>query len=559
MTGIRPTMLVTLPNRPPARKALCACLDTTGPNHSSPGRDGPDRQPSGSTSYEARRGPRRAHRGDDWNDQVDLGYRPRVRAIRRFTVRPVLPPPLSALGDLAGNLRWSWHPPTQDVFAEVDPEIWESTKRDPVRLLGAVNPERLEDLASDQGFLDRLGSAKADLDAYLGRRAVVQPQGRRRGAHADRLLLPGVRHHRRAAAVLRRPRHPGRRPPQGGQRPRRTPGRRRPAVPRGLLQAVPVARGLAAREVPRARSRRAADLAAAGGERRARHHLHRDARRPRAAGQDLGRPGRPRAAAAARLRRRGQPRPLPRGDRPAVRRHLGAPSAAGDPARHRRRPRPARPRPDHRRHGARGVPHQRGTCRVPRPGAHPRADRRRGRAEARLPDRARGLPGLHRLHHPHARAGRDRPVLAGADRAVLRHGRAGLRRTAGAHPGARRGGLRRRRPDRVQHGGDGLPAGPARERRVEAARTREPGDVPRLVAGVRRGRGADHVDHERRARADVGGARGVRPGRSGTVRTATPTRSTRSGTRSTRRRPPTSGRSSVCCASGWCSTPDSGC
>jgi glycogen phosphorylase len=91
-----------------------------------------------------------------------------VRAIRRFTVRPVLPPELSALGDLAGNLRWSWHPETQDVFAAVDPEIWEQTKHDPVRLLGAVTPERLDELAADQGFLDRLGTAKADLDAYLG-------------------------------------------------------------------------------------------------------------------------------------------------------------------------------------------------------------------------------------------------------------------------------------------------------------------------------------------------------------------------------------------------------
>ena len=111
---------------------------------------------------------RNAETTKNWNDQVELGYRPRVRAIRRFTVRPVLPPALSALADLAGNLRWSWHPPTQDVFAEVDAEIWESTKRDPVRLLGAVTPERLEELASDQGFLDRLGSVKADLDAYLG-------------------------------------------------------------------------------------------------------------------------------------------------------------------------------------------------------------------------------------------------------------------------------------------------------------------------------------------------------------------------------------------------------
>ncbi|MDX6360214.1 MAG: glycogen phosphorylase, partial [Nocardioidaceae bacterium] len=91
-----------------------------------------------------------------------------MRAIRRFTVRPVLPPALLALGELAGNLRWSWHPPTQDVFAQVDDEIWEATGHDPVRLLGAVNAERLEELAGNQAFLDRLYEAKADLDAYLG-------------------------------------------------------------------------------------------------------------------------------------------------------------------------------------------------------------------------------------------------------------------------------------------------------------------------------------------------------------------------------------------------------
>jgi len=89
-----------------------------------------------------------------------------MRAIRRFTVRPVLPEALSSLGVLAGNLRWSWHPPTQDVFAEVDPERWEAG-RDPVRLLGEVAPERLEELAADEGFVARLEAARADLDAYL--------------------------------------------------------------------------------------------------------------------------------------------------------------------------------------------------------------------------------------------------------------------------------------------------------------------------------------------------------------------------------------------------------
>ncbi|MGI8522558.1 MAG: alpha-glucan family phosphorylase [Nocardioides sp.] len=90
-----------------------------------------------------------------------------MRAIRRFTVRPVLPPALAALGDLAGNLRWSWHPPTQDVFAAVDADLWESTGHDPVRLLGAVGRKRLGELAAEAAFLERLESARSDLERYL--------------------------------------------------------------------------------------------------------------------------------------------------------------------------------------------------------------------------------------------------------------------------------------------------------------------------------------------------------------------------------------------------------
>ena len=90
-------------------------------------------------------------------------------------------------------------------------------------------------------------------------------------------------------------------------------------------------------------------------------------------GPDLGRPGRPGAAAAARLRRRGEPRPPPRGHRPAVRRQQRAPAAPGAAARRRRRPGAARVLADHRRARARGVPHQRGPRRLPRPRADPRA------------------------------------------------------------------------------------------------------------------------------------------------------------------------------------------
>jgi starch phosphorylase len=96
-----------------------------------------------------------------------LGYRAPVRAIRRFIVRPVLPAPLEALGELAGNLRWSWHPETQDLFADVDPSAWAASGHDPVRMLGAVPMRRLEKLAADERFLARLTAARADLEHYL--------------------------------------------------------------------------------------------------------------------------------------------------------------------------------------------------------------------------------------------------------------------------------------------------------------------------------------------------------------------------------------------------------
>ncbi|HVH95264.1 MAG TPA: alpha-glucan family phosphorylase, partial [Nocardioidaceae bacterium] len=90
-----------------------------------------------------------------------------MRAIRRFTVRPVLPDPLLALGELAGNLRWSWHPETQDIFAAVDPAAWQSSGYDPVRQLGLVSQARYRQLAGDEEFLKRLAAARADLDQYL--------------------------------------------------------------------------------------------------------------------------------------------------------------------------------------------------------------------------------------------------------------------------------------------------------------------------------------------------------------------------------------------------------
>ena len=90
-----------------------------------------------------------------------------MRAIRRFTVRPVLPDPLKPLGELANNLRWCWHTDTQDLFRSVDRKLWELSGGDPIRLLADVSVERLQSLAADKKFLKSLKVIQADLADYL--------------------------------------------------------------------------------------------------------------------------------------------------------------------------------------------------------------------------------------------------------------------------------------------------------------------------------------------------------------------------------------------------------
>jgi starch phosphorylase len=99
-----------------------------------------------------------------------------VKAIRRFTVRTVLPEPLRPLGELAQNLRWSWHQETRELFRGVDPEGWAATQGDPVRLLGSVSKERLTALAGDRRFLRRLSTAAEDLADYLSNPRWYQDQ-----------------------------------------------------------------------------------------------------------------------------------------------------------------------------------------------------------------------------------------------------------------------------------------------------------------------------------------------------------------------------------------------
>ncbi len=90
-----------------------------------------------------------------------------MRAIRRFTVRISLPEPLAALQGLMLNLRWSWHAPTADLFASIDPAAWAASGGDPIAMLSALPPARIYALAADPRFLAALREAEQDLRGYM--------------------------------------------------------------------------------------------------------------------------------------------------------------------------------------------------------------------------------------------------------------------------------------------------------------------------------------------------------------------------------------------------------
>jgi glycogen phosphorylase len=90
-----------------------------------------------------------------------------MKPLRRLTVLPTLPEQLAPLRELAGNLRWTWHRPTRDLFAAVDPVLWDAVAHNPLRLLSELHSDRVAELVEDRAFLDRLRAAAADLQRYL--------------------------------------------------------------------------------------------------------------------------------------------------------------------------------------------------------------------------------------------------------------------------------------------------------------------------------------------------------------------------------------------------------
>ncbi len=86
-----------------------------------------------------------------------------------------LPEPLEPLAELATDLRWSWSHESDELWARVDPVVWEAT-RNPYVVVRGISPERIEELMADRAFMRRLDELVASRKRYLDKLGPIGTQ-----------------------------------------------------------------------------------------------------------------------------------------------------------------------------------------------------------------------------------------------------------------------------------------------------------------------------------------------------------------------------------------------
>jgi starch phosphorylase len=86
-----------------------------------------------------------------------------------YNVIPTLPAGLEPLREMGFNLWWTWEPAARRLFRHLDPELWNRTNHNPVRMLQLSRQSRLEEVSQDKAFLRELKEVHDSFKKYLAR------------------------------------------------------------------------------------------------------------------------------------------------------------------------------------------------------------------------------------------------------------------------------------------------------------------------------------------------------------------------------------------------------
>jgi glycogen phosphorylase len=92
-----------------------------------------------------------------------------MQPVQTFNVSPRLPEILEPLRELAHNLWWTWEPDARRLFRHLDPELWDRTNHNPIRMLQLSRQARLLEFAAADDYIREMQAVYQKFNTYMGR------------------------------------------------------------------------------------------------------------------------------------------------------------------------------------------------------------------------------------------------------------------------------------------------------------------------------------------------------------------------------------------------------
>ena len=86
---------------------------------------------------------------------------------KRILVQSYLPETLMPLKHLSDNLWWCWQKDAIDLFANINPKLWQQVESNPIALLDQLSFNEYSNLANNPHFMERLHTIYARFEAYI--------------------------------------------------------------------------------------------------------------------------------------------------------------------------------------------------------------------------------------------------------------------------------------------------------------------------------------------------------------------------------------------------------
>ena len=86
---------------------------------------------------------------------------------KKVLIRSAVPKNLEALKEIANNLWWTWNTQAIELFESIDPEKWKKLHQNPLALFESLTFQRLQELATDEGFISRLEQVNTSFKNYM--------------------------------------------------------------------------------------------------------------------------------------------------------------------------------------------------------------------------------------------------------------------------------------------------------------------------------------------------------------------------------------------------------